>query len=99
MAFVKGRNSTPESAGTTAIAPKRGTRIRLAGIPTGEKLPKKFSRKEGKSMSANKKVAIMQPYFLPYIGYWQLIKSVDVFVIYDDVNYIKNGWILFRHVK
>jgi hypothetical protein len=39
------------------------------------------------------KVAIMQPYFLPYIGYFQLVKAVDVFVIYDDVNYIKKGWI------
>lgn len=39
------------------------------------------------------KVAIMQPYFLPYIGYFQLIRSVDTFVIYDDVNYIKQGWI------
>lgn len=39
------------------------------------------------------KVAIMQPYFFPYIGYFQLIKVVDVFVIYDDVNYIKKGWI------
>jgi hypothetical protein len=39
------------------------------------------------------KLAIMQPYFFPYIGYWQLIHSVDRFVIYDDVNYIKNGWI------
>jgi hypothetical protein len=35
----------------------------------------------------------MQPYFFPYIGYWQLIHSVDKFVIYDDVNYIKGGWI------
>jgi hypothetical protein len=39
------------------------------------------------------KVAIMQPYFCPYIGYWQLINSVNTFVIYDDVNYIKGGWI------
>lgn len=38
-------------------------------------------------------IAIMQPYFFPYIGYWQLIKSADKFVIYDDVNYIKQGWI------
>ena len=38
-------------------------------------------------------VGIMQPYFLPYLGYWQLINSVDKFVIYDDVNYIKGGWI------
>lgn len=39
------------------------------------------------------KLAIMQPYFFPYIGYWQLINSVDKFVIYDDVNFIKRGWI------
>lgn len=35
----------------------------------------------------------MQPYFFPYIGYWQLINSVDKYIIYDDVNYIKGGWI------
>lgn len=39
------------------------------------------------------KVAIMQPYFFPYIGYFQLIQAVDVFVFYDDVNFIKGGWI------
>ena len=39
------------------------------------------------------KLAIMQPYFFPYIGYWQLLNLVDRFVIYDDVNYIKRGWI------
>ncbi len=38
------------------------------------------------------KLGIMQPYFMPYIGYWQRIKAVDQYVIYDDVNYIKNGW-------
>lgn len=35
----------------------------------------------------------MQPYFFPYIGYFQLIHSADKFIIYDTVNYIKNGWI------
>ena len=35
------------------------------------------------------KVGIMQPYFLPYIGYWQLMNAVDRYVIYDDVNFIK----------
>lgn len=40
-----------------------------------------------------KSIAIMQPYLFPYIGYWQLINSVDVFVVYDDVNFIKKGWI------
>ena len=39
------------------------------------------------------KLAIMQPYFLPYLGYWQLMRAADRFVVYDDVNYIKNGWI------
>lgn len=35
----------------------------------------------------------MQPYFVPYIGYWQLMNAVDKYVIYDDVNFIKGGWI------
>lgn len=39
------------------------------------------------------KLGIMQPYFVPYIGYWQRMAYVDVHVIYDDVNYIKGGWI------
>lgn len=39
------------------------------------------------------KVGIMQPYFVPYIGYWQLMNAVDKYVIYDDVNFIKQGWI------
>jgi hypothetical protein len=39
------------------------------------------------------KVAIMQPYFFPYIGYFQLIGSVDLFVIYDNIKYTKKGWI------
>lgn len=34
-----------------------------------------------------------QPYFIPYIGYWQLINAVDVFIISDDYNYINRGWI------
>lgn len=39
------------------------------------------------------KIAVMQPYFFPYIGYFQLINSVDKFVILDDVSFIKKGWI------
>ena len=39
------------------------------------------------------KIAIMQPYIFPYLGYFQLINTVDVFVFYDDVNFIKQGWI------
>lgn len=39
------------------------------------------------------KLAVMQPYIFPYIGYFQLIKAVDKFVLYDDVNFINRGWI------
>lgn len=35
----------------------------------------------------------MQPYFIPYIGYFQLMAAADVFVFYDDVNFIKKGWL------
>ncbi len=35
----------------------------------------------------------MQPYFFPYIGYFQLIANSDVFVIYDEIKYTKKGWI------
>ena len=35
----------------------------------------------------------MQPYFLPYIGYFQIVAAVDFFVFYDDVQFIKGGWI------
>lgn len=39
------------------------------------------------------KIAVMQPYFCPHIGYFQLVDSVDTFVFYDDVQYIKRGFI------
>jgi hypothetical protein len=39
------------------------------------------------------KIGIMQPYLFPYISYFQLINAVDKFVIHDDVQYIKGGWI------
>lgn len=35
----------------------------------------------------------MQPYFLPYIGYFQLLASVDQFIVYDNIKYTKKGWI------
>ncbi len=38
-------------------------------------------------------VGVMQPYFFPYLGYWQLIHAVDHFIIYDDVQYIKSGYV------
>lgn len=35
----------------------------------------------------------MQPYFSPYLGYFQMVNAVDLFVFYDHVNFIKGGWI------
>jgi hypothetical protein len=40
-----------------------------------------------------KKLAIMQPYFLPYIGYFSLIKQTDDFILLDTVQFIRHGWI------
>ena len=39
------------------------------------------------------KLAIMQPYFFPYLGYFQLLHAVDRFVVYNDVAFIKQGWV------
>jgi hypothetical protein len=39
------------------------------------------------------KLAIMQPYFFPYLGYFDLLHNVDLFIFYDTVQFIKQGWI------
>jgi hypothetical protein len=39
------------------------------------------------------KLALMQPYFIPYIGYFQLLHSVDLFVSYDNAQFSKGGWV------
>lgn len=39
------------------------------------------------------RLAVMQPYFFPYIGYFQLIAAVDLFIVYDNIKYTKKGWI------
>ena len=52
-----------------------------------------LSNASEQSSSPSKKLAIMQPYFLPHIQYFQLISAVDTFVIYDDVHFINRGWI------
>jgi len=43
--------------------------------------------------SEDLKLAIMQPYFFPYIGYFQLIASVDLFIVYDNIKYTKRAGI------
>jgi hypothetical protein len=49
--------------------------------------------KAGRLGSISMRVAIMQPYFFPYIGYFQLLAAVDLFVLYDNIKYTKKGWI------
>lgn len=38
-------------------------------------------------------IAMMQPYLFPYFGYFQLIAAADAFVLGDDLQYIKSGWV------
>lgn len=38
-------------------------------------------------------IAVMQPYLFPYLGYFQLIAAADVFVLGDDLQYIRSGWV------
>ena len=42
---------------------------------------------------------IMQPYFLPYIGYFQLINQVDLFLLYGQVSFRKKSWITRNRLK
>ena len=50
------------------------------------------------------KLAVMQPYFMPYLGYFQAIAAVDKYILYDNLTYIKEAWvnrnrIRFRNAK
>ena len=45
------------------------------------------------------RISIMQPYFFPYFLYWRMIANSDVFVIYDDVNYFKKGFINRNYIS
>lgn len=38
-------------------------------------------------------IAVMQPYLFPYLGYFQLIAAADVFVLGDDLQYVRSGWV------
>ena len=44
-------------------------------------------------------IAIMQPYFFPYLGYFQLLSNCDEFILLTEVNYIKRGWIHRNRIK
>lgn len=54
-------------------------------MPIGQN---KLKSSEGSYMT----LAIMQPYFFPYIGYWQLMHAVDTFVLFDNIQFSKSGW-------
>jgi hypothetical protein len=45
------------------------------------------------SSSPARALALMQPYLFPYLGYFQLVSAVDMFVFYDDAPYPKRGWV------
>lgn len=45
------------------------------------------------------KLAIMQPYFMPYLGYFQAIAAVDKYILYDQLTYILNGWINKNRIR
>ena len=44
-------------------------------------------------------ISIMQPYYLPFIGYFQLINKVDTFIIFDDVKFEKSGYFTSNKIK
>ena len=46
-----------------------------------------------------KKIAIMQPYFYPYIGYFEMVKSVDAFVFLTDVQYVRRSWMCRNRIR
>jgi WbqC-like protein family len=50
-------------------------------------------RRLRKGIGVRVRLAIMQPYLFPYLGYFQLMHAVDRFVVYDDVPFIRQGWI------
>ena len=45
------------------------------------------------------KLAIMQPYFMPYLGYFQAIAAVDKYILYDQVTFIRKGWINKNRIR
>ena len=57
------------------------------------KFVEESTKSENLFMRYPRRLSIMQPYIFPYLGYFHLIESTDKIVFYDDVNYIKRGWI------
>lgn len=57
------------------------------------RLPSESILGQRNTVTMGLRVAIMQPYVFPYLGYYQLVHAADHFVCFDDVNFIKKGWI------
>ena len=55
-------------------------------------------RAPSEPLAGSASIAVMQPYFFPYLGYFQLMRSVETFVVYDDVQFIPRGWINRNYV-
>ena len=45
------------------------------------------------------RLAAMQPYFFPYLGYFQLIAAADRFLLYDNLNYMRQGWVHRNRIR
>src|SRR5690554_1040537 len=91
MASAPGAN--PSTCSTTSSMSSTSSRstcgCRGPGVPAA---PDGAQRSDPQGVSVMK-LAVMQPYLFPYLGYFQLIHAVDLFVIYDDVAFIKQGYI------
>ena len=68
---------------------------RITTLGELEDLIKEMTEERGEIMV----IGIMQPYFFPFLGYWQLMNAVDEYLIIDDVNYIKGGYINRNRTK
>lgn len=64
-----------------------------SGLAPGRSGPNRRDHRECARMTGGRTVAVMQPYFFPYVGYFSLIKHTDRFILLDPVQFIRRGWI------
>ena len=97
--LFKRNSGNNKTADQTTIQAENQTENKLVQTSEAQNLENQIENKENHSEKIESKeenimkVGIMQPYFFPYIGYFQLMNAVDKYVIFDDVNFIKGGWI------
>lgn len=56
-------------------------------------LPETYRARMPRTSLGSMRVAVMQPYFFPYLGYLQMLRAVDVVVILDDAQFVPRRWI------